>query len=111
LVLHLICCEVIQYDQESLCNGNALLAPFGLTTWVAMINAWRYFEASVIKELLDEQPLCSDCRRDQSIVFPEKQEPHELIEKYLIEERSEEIYQSYIHTLSEIEDVEHIYGK
>jgi metal-responsive CopG/Arc/MetJ family transcriptional regulator len=40
----------------------------------------------------------------KALSFPEKQELDELIEKYWIEERSEEIYQSYIHTLSEIED-------
>ena len=34
----------------------------------------------------------------------EKQELHELIEKYLIEERREEIYQNYIFSLSELED-------
>jgi hypothetical protein len=33
----------------------------------------------------------------------EKQELHELIEKYLIEERREEIYQSYICSISELE--------
>ena len=34
----------------------------------------------------------------------EKQELHKLIEKYLIEERREEIYQNYICSLSELED-------
>jgi hypothetical protein len=34
----------------------------------------------------------------------EKQELHELIEKYLIEERREEIYQSYIRSFSELQD-------
>ena len=42
----------------------------------------------------------------KALSIPEKQELHELIEKYLIEERREEIYQSYIHTLSEVEDNE-----
>ena len=36
----------------------------------------------------------------------EKQELRELIEKYLIEERREEIYQSYIRSLSEVDDGE-----
>jgi hypothetical protein len=39
----------------------------------------------------------------KALSIPEKQELHELIERYLIEERREEIYQSYIHTLSEVE--------
>jgi hypothetical protein len=34
----------------------------------------------------------------------EKQELHELIEKYLIEERREDIHQSYIRSQSELED-------
>jgi hypothetical protein len=34
----------------------------------------------------------------------EKQELHELIEKYLIGERREEIYQNYICSLSELGD-------
>lgn len=37
----------------------------------------------------------------KALSTPEKQELHELIEKYLIEERREEIYQSYICSLSE----------
>lgn len=40
----------------------------------------------------------------KALSTPEKQELHELIEKYLIEERREEIYQSYIRSLSELED-------
>jgi hypothetical protein len=32
----------------------------------------------------------------------EKQDLHELIEKYLIEERREEIYQNYLSSLSEL---------
>ncbi len=34
----------------------------------------------------------------------EKQELHELIEKYLIEERREEIYLNHIASLSELDD-------
>jgi hypothetical protein len=34
----------------------------------------------------------------------EKQELQNLIENYLIEERREEIYQNYIHSLSELDD-------
>lgn len=34
----------------------------------------------------------------------EKQELYELIEKYLVEERREEIYQSYIDSLSELDN-------
>ena len=34
----------------------------------------------------------------------EKKELHELIERYLIEERREEIYQSYVRSLSELDD-------
>jgi len=40
----------------------------------------------------------------KGLSIPEKQELHELIEKYLIEERREEIYQSYIRSQSELED-------
>ena len=40
----------------------------------------------------------------KALSTPEKQELHELIEKYLIEERREEIYQSYIRSQSELED-------
>ena len=40
----------------------------------------------------------------KALSTPEKQELHELIEKYLIEERREEIYQSYIRSQSEIEN-------
>lgn len=40
----------------------------------------------------------------KALSTPEKQELHELIEKYLIEERREEIYQIYTQSLSEIED-------
>jgi len=40
----------------------------------------------------------------KSLSIPEKQELHKLIEKYLIEERREEIYQSYIRSQSELED-------
>ena len=40
----------------------------------------------------------------KALSIPEKQELQELIEKYLIEERREEIYQSYIRSLSELED-------
>jgi hypothetical protein len=40
----------------------------------------------------------------KALSIQEKQELHELIEKYLIEERREEIYQSYICSRSELED-------
>ena len=40
----------------------------------------------------------------KALSTPEKQELHELIEKYLIEERREDIYQSYIRSQSELED-------
>ncbi len=40
----------------------------------------------------------------KALSIQEKQELHELIEKYLIEERREEIYQSYTSSLSELQD-------
>jgi hypothetical protein len=40
----------------------------------------------------------------KALSTPEKKELHELIEKYLVEERREEIYQRYIRSLSESED-------
>ena len=40
----------------------------------------------------------------KALSTPEKQELHELIEKYLIEERREEIYQSYPRSQSEVEN-------
>ena len=40
----------------------------------------------------------------KSLSIPEKQELHELIEKYLIEERREEIYQSYMRSQAELMD-------
>jgi hypothetical protein len=40
----------------------------------------------------------------KALSIPEKQELHELIEKYLIEERREEIYQSYMRSQSELRD-------
>ena len=39
----------------------------------------------------------------KALSTPEKQELHELIEKYLIQERREEIYQSYVRSQSELE--------
>ena len=39
----------------------------------------------------------------KSLSTQDKQELHVLIEKYLIEERSEEIYKRYICSLSELE--------
>jgi hypothetical protein len=40
----------------------------------------------------------------KALSVEEKQELHELIEKYLIEERREEIYQTYICSISELQD-------
>ena len=40
----------------------------------------------------------------KALSVQEKQELHELIEKYLIEERREEIYQSYVYSISELQD-------
>ena len=40
----------------------------------------------------------------KALSIPEKQELHELIEKYLIEERREEIYQSYMRSQAELMD-------
>ena len=40
----------------------------------------------------------------KALSMQEKQELHQLIEKYLIEERREEIYQSYIQSLSELDE-------
>lgn len=40
----------------------------------------------------------------QALSIEEKLELHDLIEKYLIEERREEIYQNYIDGLSELQD-------
>ena len=40
----------------------------------------------------------------KALSISEKQELHELIEKYLIEERREEIYQNYIRSQSELGD-------
>lgn len=39
----------------------------------------------------------------KALSVQEKQELHELIEKYLIEERREEIYQNYAYSLSEMQ--------
>ena len=42
----------------------------------------------------------------KALSIQEKQELQVLLEKYLIEERREEIYQSHIHSLNELEDGE-----
>jgi hypothetical protein len=40
----------------------------------------------------------------KTLSMQEKQELHQLIEKYLIEERREEIHQNYAYSLSEMQD-------
>lgn len=40
----------------------------------------------------------------KALPVQEKQELYELIEKYLVEERREKIYQSYINSLSELDN-------
>ena len=42
----------------------------------------------------------------KALSIQEKQELHQLIERYLIEERREEIYESYLSSLTELNDEE-----